>query len=49
MLKYFEIVKNSNKFHENLFRNILNSLMPKIPRWSDTLSNLIANDVEYDN
>ena len=27
-----------NKFHENRFRNILNTLMPKIPKWSDRIS-----------
>ena len=27
-----EIVKNNSKFHENLFRNILHSLMRKIPK-----------------
>ena len=33
----FEIVKN-NKLHEFFFRNILNPLLPKIPKWLDTFS-----------
>ena len=33
-----EIIKNNNKFHENAFRNILNPLMPKVPKWLDTFS-----------
>ena len=41
-------VKN-NKFHENFFWNILNPLMPKIPKWFDTFSNLAVNDVASDN
>ena len=32
-----EVVKN-NKFLEFFFINMLNSLMPKIPKWSDKLS-----------
>ena len=28
-----EIVKNNNKFHENIFINILNRLDPKVPKW----------------
>ena len=39
-----QIVKK-NKFHEIFFRNILNPLMPKIPKWSQ---NLTANDLEPD-
>ena len=31
-------VKDNNKFHNFFFRNILNPLMPKIQKWSDTLS-----------
>ena len=34
----FEIVKDSNKFYKNVFRNILNSSTPKISKWPDTLS-----------
>ena len=41
-------VKN-NKFHENFFRNILNPLMPKVPKWFDTFSNLAVNDLASDN
>lgn len=33
-----EIVKKNIKFHENLFRNILNSLIRKISKWPETLS-----------
>ena len=33
-----EIVKNNNKFHENLFRNILDDLIPKNTKWLDTFS-----------
>ena len=33
-----EIVKNNNKFQKNVFRNILNTLMPKIPKWLSTFS-----------
>ena len=33
-----EIVKNNNKDQENFFRNIFNPLLPKISKWSDTLS-----------
>lgn len=33
-----EIVKNSNKLHGNLFRNIFNPLMLKITKWSDMIS-----------
>ena len=28
-----EIVKNNNKFQESFLINILNPLMPKIPKW----------------
>ena len=33
-----EIVKTNNKFHENVVRNSRKTLMPKIPKWLDTLS-----------
>ena len=33
-----ETVKNNNKFHENLFGIVLNSLMSNIPKWSDAPS-----------
>ena len=29
---YVKIVKNKNTCHENFFRNILNPVMPKIPK-----------------
>ena len=38
-----EIVKNDYKFHENLFRNILDHLMPKIPQWLETFSKIILH------
>ena len=36
-LKVYILIDN-NKFHENCLRNIIYTLMPKNPKWSDTLS-----------
>ena len=44
-----EIVKNNNKFHENVFRNILHPSMPKISKWLSRSQNLTVNDCSSDN
>ena len=43
-----EIVTDNNKFHENIFRNILNPLMPKIQSIQTRFQNLTVNDLESD-
>ena len=44
-----EIVKNNNKFHENIFGDILHPSMPKILKWLSRSQNLTVNDCGSDN